>query len=167
MEFSIRKSIRYHTQRRRFFDNLSHASTAITALCGSSAFVALLSDNNAVGLNVTACIAVVSTLNLVIGFAKRSYTYNDLQGRCSTLLKQMTLEDKTEGNLRKWQAERVLIEKDEPTPLRILNILCHNEEAIAQGNDEDIYKIGWLQTALRHFISFDSYKPQLVKSSDS
>lgn len=60
----------------------------------------------------------------------------------------------SKDQVREWRAQRLLIEKDEPTQIAALNIRCHNEEAEARdyGNDQ-IYKIRWYQVALSHILT--------------
>lgn len=165
LEFAARKSIRYLTKRQRFFNNLHTFTVAVSAISGSSAFISVLSNNNTLAVALTAVIAVSSTLDLVIGFAKKHDLYNDLQIRFTSLLSKIVQSSQTEENFKMLTVERLEIEKDEPTQMTILNVICHNEEVTAQGIKDGIYKISWLQKKLRNFFSFDSYKPKLLSDA--
>jgi hypothetical protein len=62
------------------------------------------------------------------------------------------------SDLSCWRSDRLLIEKDEPTALRILDIQCHNEEAIARGfGDEEIHHLWLHQQLAMHFVNLPPF----------
>lgn len=161
IEFNIRRSIRYHTKRRRFFDKLHRIVVFLTVICGSSAFVALMSDNQKIATWVTLVITLVSLLDLAIDFSGKSVLHDNLQRKFSDLLNKTIVCDDSNQKLKELEVDRILIEKDEPTALKALNILCHNEQCIAQGHDKDLYDISFWRKLLRNFFSFDGWEPKL------
>ncbi|MEZ5691157.1 MAG: hypothetical protein R3D71_05795 [Rickettsiales bacterium] len=164
LDFAVSKSVRYHSKRQRFFDILHNSSTIISAISGSSAFVAVLSDNRDLALWVSLIVAISSALDSVFSFSKKSRVHNDLRRRFSDLLKEMILSEGDEQLRRRWQAERLNIEADEPPSLTLLVDICHNEEVIARGHEEKYLLEGidrwhwWLSD----IFSFDRYHQYLV-----
>lgn len=164
LDIAIRKSIRYHAKRRRFFENWHNISNAIAAISGSSAFAALWSgDNGHIALTLSAVVAISTSLDLVIGFAKKSSQYDELLKRFSRLLHETIVCPHTAENLTKWQAERIVIEEDEPTFLALLVAICENEELLARDHKDYMLKgIPDWRRWLSDFISFDGFHEQLL-----
>jgi len=152
--------LRYHAKRRRFFENFSNFIKVSVVFTGSSAFMAVLGNKTDIALVATFLISILSALNLVFDFSKRALVHADLRKRFSELLKEIIIKEPTEENLKTWEAEKVLIEIDEPTALKVLDIHCHNEEAVALGyGSEDIYKLGWWRILLKDWWSCEAYEP--------
>lgn len=163
LKFSVDKSIRYHGKRRRFFDAWHNIANALAALTGSSSFIAIYSGNNEIAKYCSAVVACATSLDLVMGFSSKAQLHNELQKKFSALLNEMILEDLTEDTLKKWNAERVSIEKDEPTSLTLLVDICHNEVAIAMGHHNYVLaNICEWRRKLSHFFSFDGYHQKLA-----
>ncbi len=60
----------------------------------------------------------------------------------------------TDEVLRDWMADRTLIEKEDPTPLSALNVICHNEEAEVRSYGEDTLRhVRWYQRAFCHLVT--------------
>ena len=165
LDIAIRKSIRYHAKRRRFFDNWHYCSNAIAAIGGSSAFAALWSgDSTHIAIWFSAIVAIATSSDLVIGFSKRSQLYDALLKRFSQLLNEIILTPHTAENLAKWRATRISIEEDEPTFLTLLVAICENEELLAKGHYNYVLKeMGWRRW-LSHWISFDDFHEKLVST---
>lgn len=169
LTFSVNKSIRYHSKRRQFFDYWHSCCDALTAISGSSAFVALLSEKPSVhiALWLSAIVAISTSCDLVIGLSKKGQQYDDLKKRFSRLLNEIIIGDHTMENLVKWKSERISIEKDEPTFLTLLNTICHNEECIALGDKDSIVpNMGW-RFALRDWFSFDGFHQKITSQTAS
>ncbi len=160
LDFAVSKSIRYHSKRRRFFENLHCGSDAISAISGSAAVTALLSgDSHHIAIWLSAIVAVSASCDLVVGFSRKSQQYDALLKRFSFLLKDMKLGQSTANNLAKWTAERILIEKDEPTFLTLLVAICDNEERLARGKNDVLEGIPCWRRWLSNLISFDGFSP--------
>jgi hypothetical protein len=72
------------------------------------------------------------------------------------LEKEILLADHlNEDQLRQLEAQRLDIETKEPPILRTLNRICHNEEARAQGCEEQALPLYPHQRALSQWISFE------------
>lgn len=173
LEFAVRKSIRYHSKRRKFFDSLDYFTKCVTTLTGSSAFVALLPATTLIvygyplALILTAIVAFFSTCDLVFGFSKKSQLHDGLQRKFSALLRLILLNNPTDDLVRKWQAERIEIEQDEPTHLTLLTDVCHNEEAIALDRYDYVLAgiKGW-RSYLINWFSFDNFHNYLVSRNN-
>src|SRR5713226_3505669 len=139
--FSIRRSIRYHMRRVRFFDHLNLWATALSLLFGSATILALMGGKDSRwAVLAAALVTIFSVLNLLMGSTRRAREHNDLARRFITLEKGMVLiEQPTEDDLKKYSALRLDIEADEPPILRILDILCHNEQALAEGHPAEVF----------------------------
>ena len=128
---------------------------AIAAIGGSTAFLALMGDATLIAKIAAAIIAVTAALDVVIGFSERARVHDDLYRRWSDLVAKMIRHGPpSEEVLRDWMAERTLIEKEEPTPLSALNVICHNEEAEVRGYGEDmLWHIRRYQRAFCHLLT--------------
>ncbi len=155
LKFGANKSLRYHSARRSFFDAMHRTGMAVAAIGGSAAFVALIGGETLFAKIAAAIIAVAATLDVVVGFSERARHHDDLYRRWSDLVAKMLRHGPPEEQvLRDWNAERTLIEKEEPTPLSALNVICHNEEAEVRGyGDEVIRHVRWYQRALCHILT--------------
>lgn len=160
LEFGIRKSFRYHSKRKRFFENMHNIINSLIVISGSAAFFAIWNPESDVAKWLIGMVTLCTALDLVFDLAKKATLHDDLKRRFALLLKDISLAVKNENELKRLEVERILIEADEPTPLRVLDMMCHNEEAFAQGyGDEHIYELGF-RGYLQHLWSFDSFKPK-------
>jgi hypothetical protein len=125
LEFDVNKSIRYLTKRKSFLRTLHHISMILTAISSSAAFAVLFTNYQTSAKIFTFLAAIIAWTNSSIGFPKKSELYDNLQRRFSDLLIKITSEPSTMENLKKWKTERFLIEKDEPTTLKVLEVICH------------------------------------------
>ena len=155
LKFGAGKSLRYHAARRSFFDILHRTALAIAAIGGSATFVALIGDRTLLATITAAFIAVTTVIDVVVGFSERARHHDGLYRRWSDLnAKIIRHGPPDEQVLRDWMAERALIEKEEPTPLTALNIICHNEESEAQDyGEETIRYVRWHQRLFRHLLT--------------
>lgn len=159
--FGVHKSLRYHAKRRAFFDSWHRWSVAISAISGSATFAAIFGDAPPLFPKITSgVVAVMAGLDVGFGFSERARRHDDLYRRFADLAAEMARtpapSDKDRG---RWNAKRLLIERDEPTALRMLDIHCHNEEATARDlGSEHIYPPWWWQRTAMHFLSLPPYR---------
>ena len=164
LEFSIRKSVRYHAKRRRHFEILHHWSVVLTSIAGTSAVTALLGDLNTFALVLTSASAIISITDSIVDFSGKQKIYNDLQRKFSELLAKIIEAKKTAENLASWEAERIMIEIDEPTQLSLLNCICHNEQKESEG-EKIIYKFSKWRSMVSQFSSFDSHVSEIYSKT--
>jgi hypothetical protein len=152
--FGVRRSIRYHNHRRRFFDAIDKTAKILTVIAGSATFAAALSTHHRWTLAFAAAVAVLSTIDLIIASAERVRLYSDLAKRFATLeTRVVRTKQPTRDELNEFIAERLMIESDEPPILRVLDSQCHNELCRAMGEDDcEFVKIGLVQGLFSQII---------------
>lgn len=157
--FAVRRSIRYHNYRRRFFESLATLVQLVTVICGSATVFAVISGWG-VAVYVAAMVTVLSAINLVVSPTRKSILHADLAKRFIDLENAINgVVEMDEQQLRDFTQQRLKIERDEPPVLRVLDSLCHNEEARAEGyGEEDFVRISAVQRLLAQFADIGSEK---------
>ncbi len=126
--FAVRRSIRYHSRRRGFFERWHRTTSAAGIILSSAVVVAILANGSDLLAQVAAgIVAVLSAVDLVVGTGPMARTHHDLVRRFSELERRLCCEETTDETLNGVIAERLTIEVDEPPTLRVLDTLCHNE----------------------------------------
>src|SRR5687767_3177724 len=94
--FGVRRSIRYHTRRRMFFERWARYSQFAGVLFGSATVATVLGDIGPDWLPAAtaAIVALVSAADLVLGFSTKARDYHDLARRFADIEKGMVTEDK-------------------------------------------------------------------------
>ena len=158
-EYGLSRLIRYSGKRQTFFENLHRYSLFINAVAGSSAFVTLLAGAPQIAIWLTAAVAIVSSLDNIVGFSERARTYGEQRGRYYDLYCE-AVGKRTEGfDEDKYRQKRLRIDGDGPPRRRVLDVVCRNEEDIFRGFEfEDTVYINWYRKALRHFIDLPPSK---------
>ncbi|MCK4454559.1 hypothetical protein KAU51_04455 [Candidatus Parcubacteria bacterium] len=159
--FGVRRSIRYHLRRRRFFDSVHKTSTVLSALSGTATIAAVLAKAGpTLTITFAALVAIFSIIDLVVGTARAARLHDDLARRFISLEKSVvSIKEITEENLTNLTSQRLDIEADEPTPLKVLDSICHNELLRAMGYDRsEFLKIKWYQRISAQFIDVMEYK---------
>ena len=161
LQFNLGRSIRYHSRRRNFFDFWDKFTTFCSLIFSSTATYGVLSTNEKVTLISGAIVTILSSLSLVIGFSNKARDHFDFVKQYSLLERMSIRESLSEMLLRKITDEKLSIESTEPPILRVLNEMCWNEEAKAQGIKSECWKkIKWYQ---RLFSSFFDFAPENIK----
>lgn len=161
LQFNLGRSIRYHSRRRKFFDFWDKFTTFCSLIFSSTATYGVLSTNETVTLISGAIVTILSSLSLVIGFSNKARDHFDFIKQYSLLERMSTRDSLSEMLLRKITDEKLSIESTEPPILRVLNEMCWNEEAKAQGIKSECWKkIEWYQ---RLFSSFFDVSPENIK----
>lgn len=152
--FEIRKSIRYHTQRKRFFDWLHNTTTFLCAVSGTATIATILGKfDQSVSISFALCVTVFSMIDLVIGSPRAARLYDDLARRFIALEKQLMLSEKSLAALDAVTLQRLNIEAEEPPVLRVLNAVCYNEVTASLGYSRDKFiRITWFQHLFRHIM---------------
>jgi hypothetical protein len=120
--------------------------------------------DSALPLAASAFVTVVSTFDLVLGTTMKARLHADLARRFLDLERAMTLiKEPTADDLRKYTAQRLLIEADEPPILRVLDVLCHNELMLALGHTRhELCHVPWYQRLLAPCISMSAEGLQTI-----
>ena len=161
LQFNLGRSIRYHSRRRKFFDFWDKFTTFCSLVFSSTATYGVLSPNGKITLISGAFVTIFSSLSLVIGFSNKARDHFDFVKQYSLLERMSIKEVLSEKLLKQITDEKLSIESTEPPVLRVLNEMCWNEEAKAQGiKPEKWREIKWYQ---RLFSSFFDIVPESIK----
>lgn len=153
MDFGLSRLIRYNGKRQVFFEKLHRFTSFLSALAASSAFVAILANETGIATWLTAVIALMSAADSVIGFSERSRLYASQRRRYFDLYCDLMLCAPEKFREDKFREKRLRIDRDGPPPLRVLDVICRNEEDIARGFPrEETIHIGWFRKALSQII---------------
>ena len=138
--FGVRRSVRYHLRRRRFYERFRDAALLVAAASGSAAVAAFGSELTArladsVEVAVPAAVAVMALAYLVVRSLRKARLHTDLGRRFIALERRLVAagSSPSEAALVEATQERLTIESDEPPVLRVLDTLCHNELLRAMG----------------------------------
>jgi hypothetical protein len=159
--FGVQRSVRYHNRRRLFFDRLNKISTFLSALFGTATVASALSSFNGAWTIVFAVlVAIFSVIDLVVGTAQAARMHYDLARKFIDLEKDIVSKKKpAEEEMIKFQSRRLEIEADEPPPLKMLDMICHNELLRAKGYcSSEFVKIKWYQRLFAQFIDVGEHR---------
>jgi hypothetical protein len=138
VDFGVKKSMRYHSRRRAFFERLDNITNWLVAVVGASAFAAITgeADHGKSWLPkiLTAIITVIALADVIFACGTRSRIHQDLYRRFSDLAIEISgLEHPTARDINRLRAKRLTLEADEPHIIDALERWCWNEEAEARG----------------------------------
>ena len=168
--FGVRRSIRYHNARRKFFDRCHKITTAISLVFGSAAIFTVLSNAGELyTIAAAAFVSVVAAIDLVVGNADKARLHHDLAKRFIALEKEIVSErEPTADDLILWTATRLEIESEEPPVKRVLDVMMHNELLRAMDYDQDSSQYVRIETFQRLFAQlFDLRQHTLRKQKSS
>lgn len=166
--FGVRRSIRYHTRRCRFYDRVNTWCKFLSVLGGTATISSVLAKLGQGWIIVFAAIVTIfSALDLVISSAQKARLHNDFSRKFVELEKDISIKGSiTEEDIRNFIAKRLDIEALEPPPLRILDMICHNELCRSLGYDENQYaKLKWYQRLFCQVIDIGDHSVSAPKCS--
>ena len=137
--FGVRRSIRYHDRRERFFGLLHRLVAFSWILLGSYlayAYNGIDESQNTTCLVLTLALVAVSAADLVWGFAAKMALHQQLCHEF-TNLETAIVTDSGDSRYSEYKSRRTAIESREPPKLHALDILCHNEVVAACYDGED------------------------------
>jgi hypothetical protein len=153
--FGVRRSIRYHDRRRAFFERLHRLTGALTVLMAGSVLYDLgRAGETAAWLQALAAIAaVLAALDMVVGYAARAGQHGALKARFVDLEQALLSGDAADATWAAHQTARLAIERDEPPVYRALDLLCHNELALAENcGAEHMARVGFWPRLTSHWL---------------
>lgn len=163
--FDVRRSIRYHDGRRSFYEFSHHVTNYLTILMSGSVLFDLAKDGKtATWLLVLGVFAALfAAADMVIGYSKHAGIHGSLRERFATLEIQMLSGETDEAAWRRYQHERLIIEKDEPAIYKALDALCRNELLVAEGhskiyNPQYFAKVGSFAQFTRNLFQWNNIK---------
>lgn len=153
--FAVGKSRRYHAKMARFYRGCHHFGVASSALTGTSAFVALVSDAPGIAQWLTGIVAFAATLDLVFAFSERADKQEHLRRKFTELAACIVEWKPTPENLARARAERLRIEAEDSSERRLVDLQAENEEARARGMPpEDLVPLSRAQRWLGYVATF-------------
>ena len=152
--FGVRRSIRYHSRRRQFFERWHLMTSFLSVLLSSATVASLLTGQSMWGVVAAGIVTLLSALDLVVGTATRARNHHDLVRRFTDVEREMIgIAAPTVEDVARVTGERLAIEADEPPVKRVLDALCHNELARAMGYDRSQFvPVRWWQRWLAQFV---------------
>jgi hypothetical protein len=162
--FGVRRSIRYHTRRKRFFDRLRKCITFFTAVLGVTTLAMLLSNLEPIWPMVTTVlVCLFGTVDLILNTAEGARLHGELTRRYIELEMEIVLagEPLSDAQLREFASRRLRISIEEPPIMRVLDCVCHNElvEAMGHGRIYEV-RVTWVQ---RFFANFWDISPREIR----
>lgn len=154
--FGIRRSVRYHDRRRRFYE-VWNAVTVASAVVGGSAAAGALVGQAAVGwlpAVLAAAVAALSAVDLAVGTARSADRHGDL-ARQFIALEQRFAHARNLGDAEHEDIlrERLRIEASEPPVLQLLDAMCHYELLQALGDERTPPEVPWLRRKFANWLS--------------
>lgn len=144
LNFNLGRSIRYHKARQHFFDLLDKFTNVISIVFGSGSVFALSQEYTNIAMWLGLTLTVLSALALVFGFAAKARDHFDFSKQYAVQERRLIKGPLTADLLDSVADEIRAIESNEPKVLKVLNDLCWNEEATAQGVDaSELKKVSW------------------------
>jgi hypothetical protein len=155
--FVIARSLRYDAKRRAFFERCNHLTRAISAIAGAGAVASAWHGSYGATLVAGLIVGIMSSLDLVFDFSKCAMVYDDLYKKYADLGIEVAGADRTAINCRLLSVKRLIVEREEPTLLAVLNVICANEEFKARDYDY-MYEVKRLQKLFSQFIDIGQQK---------
>jgi len=149
LDFAVHRSRRYHNKLKAYYDGLNRTAMTLVLIGGSATFGNLTASmgENAGAVNWLAVIASAVVTGLAafdrtFGLAEKARLHQDLYRRFCALAAEIAVAgaETSARQLNAFEAARLHIEADEPGEKRIVNLICHNEEALARGQS-NLYEI--------------------------
>lgn len=159
--FHVRRSVRYHDKRRGFLEGFQKTKNLAAIVVGSAAMVTVLNSvSGAFLLGSALVVGILSAIDLVFGVNAKAREHSDLRKRFIELEKEIVgVIEPPVSQIREWQQKRLTIEADEPSVLRVLDAICHNEQLYADGYDHEYYlEIRGYQRLFAHVINIQPHK---------
>ena len=168
--FDVRRSIRYHQRRRRYFDARSRITNATPIILGST--VVASSFINVIGKeSLSIALALVAGFviwDMVSGTVMMARLHWDLARRFIALEKHLVgLKEPKEEHVIEATGMYLDIEADEPPVLRVLNLLCFNEVVLGEGYPvTELYDVPFRKRLIAQLFNVDDSSICKVTNKD-
>ena len=159
--FGVRRSVRYHVRRERYFDRAHHFGAFVAALSGSATITALLAGHPVLVTVAAAATALCGAGEMVFGLARKARLHSNLAREFIALEKALIVagEDLAESRLREFEAVRLDIEAREPPVLRVLDAMCHDELVTALGIESgQRSNLDWWQRCCANVVDVGAHR---------
>ena len=164
--FGVRRSVRYHNRRRRFYTALHKLQVFCSLVLASATVMAFA---GAIGGEwplwaktlPAALVSVLAGLDLVFGSVDKTWLHADLERQFIELERQLEAarDNPTAELIAQMTDRRLDIERQEPPVLRVLDTLCHNELVHAMGyGAEQQVRVGFWQRLFANFFDLADHR---------
>lgn len=162
LDFAVHTSVRYHAQRRAWFDRLHRLALGTIVLAASAAVGALYGGLVRAGIDLATVVAIAAALELFFAFSRRARNEDALYRSLNALATEIAEAERVdERTLRLWDKRRLLIRADAEEPLLVLNRICYNLEAEARGfADDALFAVTPWQRLAAHLVSLPPHRPR-------
>jgi hypothetical protein len=162
--FDVRRSIRYHDRRVAFYERFHQITSLLTILMAGSVLFDLARPGETPGWLMTVAVvaALLAAFDMVVGYSRRATLHSQLRERFARLEIEIVIGPKDGDVWSKYVHERLLIEKDEPTPYHVVDALCRNEVLVAQGftkkkDSDQFVQTKWYQRWTAHLFHWQDF----------
>ena len=165
--FNIRRSVRYHTKRKCFFEGC-YRLVLFAGLLAGPATVAIheMAPWEMAGLIPSLTVSFLFAICLVGGLLDKAVLHNNLIRELTSLEKELdgARNNLTPELIARFRDDVLHTEAREPPVLQVLNFICHNELSLAIGyKQNELYQVRFHQRLLRHFIDWRPDNIQQVR----
>ncbi len=152
----LRRSIRYHRARERFFEGWTNSLSFVSLLAGFSVVVSLLADApDWMTLSAGGCVALAQAAGQMFRPSSKMRDHAVFAGEFTNLERGLAVRGEvSDEDLRALRSEILAIEAREPPIKRYLDLICHNQVAVALGSD-DLERLNFWQRMFAQYLPGD------------
>jgi hypothetical protein len=139
MLFVVRRSVRYHNKRKRFFERMRRMLNFVTMALGVATLGILLAKvDTGWAISTAAAVSFFAMIDLLLNTSEGARLHADLSRRYLDLEADLVKagEHPGEEQARDFSAQRLRIASEEPPMMRVLDCECHNDLVRAMGRGE-------------------------------
>lgn len=163
--FGVRRSVRYHNRRRRFYTVFHKSQVFCSLLLASATVMAFtwIGDGWTLWIKISLATLVsgLSVLDLVFGSVDKTWLHANLERQFIELERQLEAarDNPTAELIVQMTDWRLDIERQEPPVLRVLDTLCHNELVRAMGyGAEQQVRVSFCQRLFANWFDFRDHR---------
>lgn len=160
LKFEIACSKRYHARRMAWHKEMLFFLQFVELFVASAGLLVPMSE---LWHRMILCLGfIVAGLSLVQVAGKNKQWHESKKAAFGELMKSILAKEGlwTEKDLRDILVRREEIEKDDDVGFRCLDIICYNEECIAEGLNKDVKPLSWWQRHVGKILPLD-YWPSI------
>ena len=152
--FEIRLSIRYHSKRQKHFEVLEAGSNFLLLLLGSGAVAT--AATSAPLRSIGMMIAAITAMKIAFKPAYRAMRHERFVDSF-TELETKLLSSKDDEEVDQVVVEILKLEAKEPPVLINLSVICYNEVAISEGQEDYVRYLGRWQEFMARWMDWRPY----------
>ena len=160
--FGIHKSRRYHAKLRDFYQAAYNYTTAANAFAASGAFIAILGSLTVIAGTLSAIVALASFFDNIFKYENKARAHHDLCSRFTRLAAEMEQMAETPDNLAAVRAKRLLIEADEPSDKRLVELMAARSRGVAEAK---LYRLSRPQCWFGYIWTFGLHRLEKEKAA--